>query len=306
MHSIAPYTLRCYDSSLPGKDHTEKYSKTNSIRSFDLFELLKKFIESTNEKFITNDERKTVFRYVGFQFDPNKRQIYGWIQSGHYGLKSDIINVDTSEVDFRKTQSNADIIDHFIHINLPINQTQGVALLHLVRGLGTKTTFFENFSEFFKKETTLSLQMNPLSYAKAFAAWNDAVAKEVKLIGTNKDPIFNDLTDQIKNIVNNGTGEMKMILIPARSENYGKYKDFFVAGSKESKLIEILEPLSARVQVTFDNQHGKKRTFNFGHNSSNTISEIDIPDTIIDLNSGGPKQELILNLCNEISSEFFS
>lgn len=204
-------------------------------------------------------------------------------------------------MDFTKTRSNADIIDHFIHIYLPLEHTQGVVLLHLVRGLGTKTIFYEHFSEFYTKETSLSLQMNPLSYAKAFSMWNEALAKEVRLIGTDKDPFFNDRADQLKSIANNGA-EIKMIFLPGRSGNYGKYKDFFVEGSKESKLIEVLEPLSTKVQVIFDN-NGKKRTFNFGHDSSNSISEIEIPDYVIDLDTGGPKYELILNWCHEISSE---
>src|SRR5690606_22671267 len=99
------------------------------------------------------------------------RIAYGWLELGSYGIRSDIIDVNTGKVDFRKAQNNAEIIRHFSYFFIPVGFNEGLALLHSFRGNGVKTVFLDQFGQYFSTKTQLNLQMNPLSYEKALEQW---------------------------------------------------------------------------------------------------------------------------------------
>lgn len=99
MHALAPYLFRCYN---PNAAREQRYSALSNIRDLDLLDILYDFIQQYNAGYILSEETKQVFRFNEIVRDENNREIYGWFESGYYGTKTDIINIETGDVDFEK------------------------------------------------------------------------------------------------------------------------------------------------------------------------------------------------------------
>ncbi|AXB21635.1 hypothetical protein DPF89_04031 [Salmonella enterica subsp. enterica serovar Napoli] len=99
MHALAPYLFRCYN---PNAAREQRYSALSNIRDLDLLDILYNFIQQYNAGYILSEETKQVFRFNEIVRDENNREIYGWFESGYYGTKTDIINIETGDVDFEK------------------------------------------------------------------------------------------------------------------------------------------------------------------------------------------------------------
>lgn len=297
MHSLSPYLLRCFNLNLPGK-LDERYSVMDKVGQSDAFQLLEKFIQSHSNEFVDIEDTKQVFRFSEFTFFQEKRVAYGWLESGSYGIRSDIINVETGKVDFKKAQNNAEIIKHFVYFFMPRGFNEAIALLHAYRGSGIKTLFFEQFSPYFNDQTKLNLQMNPLSYDKAFDQWVDGQAKEMRLV---KFTGFTDLADQIKCL---GHDEQELRLKPPRKGALGKLKDYFDPNSEQAKAVELLTPLCAQVKTVIE-LDGKKRVFQVGAYADHAVCEIEAPEEL-PLEGGNPTFDGMARWCMDVAREFSS
>ncbi|MET0082687.1 MAG: hypothetical protein ABW079_06705 [Sedimenticola sp.] len=295
MHSISPYMLRCFNQNLPGKGN-DKYSPLDKVGKYDTFHLLKSFIEAKQDNFKIVEDSKQVFRFQGMEYDEKKREIFGWFQVGSYGIKTDIINIDNGEVDFEKAQNNAEIIRHYIHFFIPNKFNEGIAILHAYRGNGVKTLFYNLFKPYFNQYTNLNIQMNPLSYDKAMASWQDANAKELKV---TKFVGLTDIADQLRNL---GHKEQELIIKPPRNGALGKLKDYFNKDSEQAKAVEVLSPLGSQVKTVVE-INGKRRTFRVGQFDYNTLCEIELDDEV-KLIDGNPELTSMHKWCKTILQEY--
>lgn len=295
MHSLSPYLLRCFNSDLPGKPE-DRYSVLDKIGQSDAFQLLETYIKSKSQNFVDIEDTKQVFKFSQFKFLAKNRVAYGWLESGSYGIKSDIIDVKTGQVDFEKAQNNAEIIKHFVYFFMPRGFNEAIALLHAYRGSGVKTLFYEQFGPYFNSKTKKHLQMNPLSYDKAFDHWVDGQAKEMRL---TKFKGYSDIADQIKGL---GHEEQELRLKPPRKGSLGKLKDYFDPSSEQAKAVEVLTPLCAQVKTVIE-LDGKKRVFRVGSSADHAVCDIEAPDTL-SMDGGNPTFDGMAQWCAEIAKEF--
>jgi hypothetical protein len=296
MNSLAPYTIRVFNPHLTGVKPNEKFCLLGKFGAFDAFNVMKGFILEKNNDFHLLEDSKMVYRFENVVFDPQKRTICGWFQLGTYGTKHDIINVKTGAVDYQKTKEHAEIINHFLYFDLPKTYDEGVALLHIFRGNGIKTVFLALFSTYFEAKTGFKIRMFPLSYAKALKNWEDASAKEIRLI---QFEMHKDLADKVKGL---GHDEQIMIMKAPRKGMLGTLKDYLNRNSPQAKAVELLAPLCEQVKTVVE-LNGKKRVFSIGANAKNAICEIEAPDTL-ELVDGIPTTASMKEWCFEISSEF--
>jgi len=276
MHSLSPYSVRCFNPAVDGT-REEQYSVLDKVGEYDT---------------------KQVFRFKDVNCNKKTRVISGYLEAGHYGIKSDIIDINTGAVNFEKAQKNAEILRHFFHIFLPLGLNEGITLFHGYRGIGVKTLFFDGFNGYLKGTTGLSFQMNPLSYDKAIEEWQNAKAKEIRLVGFTGAA---DLADQISQL---GHREMELKLKPPRSGVMGYLKDYFNRNSEQAKAVEILKPFCSEVKTVVD-LNGAKRTFTISGNTGATISSIQAPEEL-ELEHGNPIPEAMLKWCSEVTKEFAS
>ncbi|WP_336879609.1 hypothetical protein [Providencia rettgeri] len=296
MHSIAPYTFRCYVGSIQ-KEKELNYANLNTIKSqYDLLLLLNQFIQARTDYRILETTRQ-VYRFTDVTFDETKREVFGWIESGYYGEKRDIINIDTGKIDYLKTQKNAEIIKYYFHFYIPLDVNEGMAFLQSYRKDGVKTLFYNEFSAYFKVITDLTLQMNPLAYKKALTNWLDADAKEIVITQ------FNGLKDIADQINFGGHIEKELSFKPPRNKTLGKLSSFFDKQSDNHKMVEVLSGLGSLVKTVVELE-GRKKTFNLKSESSTVISEIMFDETDVKFVEGVPQLLSIYYWLDDIIKEY--
>lgn len=296
MHSLSPYLIRCHDVKLPG-DLDKRYAPLDAIGQLDTFELLKKFVESKSSENTKIEDDKIVYKFSEFVFNDDKRIAYGWLNSGTYGVKNDIVHIDTWNVDFVKEPLNAEIINHFLYFYMPRGMNEAIALLHSYRSHGIKTMFHTQFGNYFSDAAKLTLQMNPLSYDKALEHWINGEAKEIRLI--KFDAVKDDVADQISKL---GHDELELKLKPPRRGTLGKLKDYFDKNSEQAKAVEIASSYCERVKTVIE-VDGKKRSFYVGASPDHSLCEIEAPDTL-PMTHGNPTYDGMLEWCSEIAREY--
>lgn len=135
MHAIAPYSIRFYDPNSTEKNIEDRYSKLDKIGAYDAFKVLEDYVNRLDDKFVIVEETKQVYRFKGMKAFPARRQVAGWFEVGSYGVKNDIIDIKTGNVDYKKTQENAEIIRHYVRFFVPAGFNEGIALLHSFKGV---------------------------------------------------------------------------------------------------------------------------------------------------------------------------
>ncbi|CAN8139913.1 conserved hypothetical protein [uncultured Thiomicrorhabdus sp.] len=297
-HSLSPYLLRSFNPASPAKKIEDKYAILDKVGQHDTYEIFKVFMEANSNDFQILEDKKLVYRFNNMSFDANNRLMYGWFQVGNYGVKTEIIDINTGKVDFNKAQDNAEIINHFIYIKLPQGYNEGMALLHSFRGTGIKTLLHDLLKEPFKNKTTLVLQMNPLAYDKALTEWQDGNAKEIRL---TKFVGLTDIADTIKSL---GHDEQEYIIKAPRNGFMGKFKNYLDKNSNEYKAVEVLTPLCRTIKTVVE-LNGKKRVFTIGKNASNSVCEINASEDL-QLVEGVPTLDSIKDWCEEVANEYSS
>ncbi|MCW8093204.1 hypothetical protein [Alteromonas sp. ASW11-130] len=295
MHSVAPYLMRCYNKSLEGKQD-QRYHTLDKIGQHDLFYLLNDFISRNSNDYKIVEETKQVYQFSDLVIDETTREISAWFNVGSYGIKSDIINIETGSVDFEKAQNNAEIIKHFVYFFVPKGFNESIAFMHAYRGIGVKTLFLKLFGDFFQTATNLVIQMNPLSYDNAVKAWLDATAKEVRL---TKFVGVNDIADEVKML---GHHEQELVIKPPRNNGLGKLRDYLDRNSDHFKAVEIIGEYGAQIKTVVE-MNGKQKTFNIGRNVSTPLCEIEVGEEV-NLIDGVPDFKSIQKWIREIVNEY--
>ena len=298
MHSISPYAMRCFNPAIESKNIEDKYCVLDKIGQHDLYNLLKIFISAKTENYHLVEDTKQVYKFSGMSFNDDTRHIYGWFQVGTYGIKTDIINIESGQVDFKKAQNNAEIINHYLHMFIPAGFNEAICMMHSYRGHGVKTLFTAIFCPYFREETALNLQLSPLAYEKAIEAWQEANTKELKI---TKFEGLKDIADQIINL---GHEEQELIIKPPRKGTFGQLKDFFNKNSEQAKIVEVLSELGSQVKTVVE-LNGKKRTFTVGADATNSVCRIDVDDSVL-MQDGAPTIESLNRWVLVIISEYVS
>ncbi|MCG9680481.1 hypothetical protein [Vibrio sp. Isolate24] len=295
-HALTPYCFRVYNKSLEG-DRDKRYSRLDQISGkFDLLDMLEKFMKAKSDKYRLSEESQQVYCFGDIKIDKGKREVWGWFNVGVYGIKTEIINIKTQEVDFEKAKENAEIIKHYVHFRIPKTANEAMAFLHTYRGNGVKTLFYKLFGEHFREQTKLVLQMNPLAYDKAMDAWLDAPAKEIKL---TKFVGVDDVADKLNKL---GHHEQELVIKPPRKGQLGRLRDYLKKGNKHHAAVVELSGFGNQVKTVVE-MNGKKRTFNVGHSSANALCEIELDEKVI-MDEGVPTLKSMNRWVKEIANEY--
>lgn len=277
------------------------YLPLGSIGQFDTYEVVKSFIKSKGDKYHNIKETKQIYAFSSFKFDDAKREIRGLLKAGSYGSRTDIVNIETGAIDFKRLEKNAEVLRHYVRLYIPAKLNEGVALLHNQRNIGIKTLLHDLLREEFSRVTGRVLQMNPLSYEKAFNEWRKATAKELRMIRFSG---MNDIQDQIKNLGHKELDQTYVIKAP-RKKSLGTLADFLKPGTEQMATVEMLSPLCAQVKTVVE-MNGRKRTFRLGVNPSNQVCEIDVDEGKVAIVAGNPEMKDLDAWCKTLLNEFLS
>lgn len=301
LNTISPYTIRCFNPLAKGKKLQDSYSPLGAIGQFDMYKIFKDYISSKGSGYHDIKETKQVYSFAGFKFDDATREIRGVLKAGNYGNRTDIINIKTGNIDFKRLAQNAEVLNHYVRLYVPEKLNEGVALLHNQRNVGIKTLIYDLLRAEFTKVTGRVLQMNPLSYEKAFDEWKKAVAKEIKMVRFSP---MGTIEDQVKNLGHDEAEHTYIIKAPRRKD-LGAFADYISQGTQERAMVEALAPLCAEVKTVVE-LNGRKRTFRLGTAQSNQLCEIDVDEAQVTITAGNPQMRELDRWSKVLLNEFLS
>lgn len=295
MHALAPYFIRCYNPDTEIKNVEERYDFLNKVGQYDTFDLLLEFIDA-HKQFEKVDDKKQTYKFLNVQTDKKKRTVSGWMCLGEYGIRNDIIDTDDNKVAFEKHTKHADVKNYFFIFSIPRESRKGIALLHTYKSDGVKSMFYGEFSNFFRDKTKKNLQIQPLTYEKAMEPWLEAEMKEIKVVGFK--PTKN-IEDKIHGL---GDVEHEYKIKAKRNKTLGKFKNFLVKDSDESKLIEVLNHGSKQVKALVS-MGGSHKTFTIGHGDKHAFCQIDVDEEEVTIVDGNPDFTSINKWASDILKE---
>jgi hypothetical protein len=298
MHSLAPYTIRTYDQQYDRLHNT--YPPLDKILGrLDLYEIFKDcFVQEGVDFHIVEDEKK-IYKIVDLHVDDKTRIIKGFLQQGNYGLKSDIINIETGKIDYAKTEKNAELINYYFYLKVPVTYNEGLAFFQVYKNSSAKTLIYNILSKFYREKSGLVLQFKSLSDDKSFDEWKKkAQVREIKL---TKFTGCDDKAQRISNLGHKENIETALTIKPKKGY-LGLLDSFLTPNTDQFKAVEVWEEECQQVKTVVV-LNGKSRTFTVGRNHTTALCEIEAPD-YIEVQGGLPTPEALNTWFEEVDQEF--
>lgn len=288
MHSFAPYGIRVRDASLAGSKK-DRFHRLNDVRGKDLILELKEFCDSHAKSYHTVEEEKSKKAIKFSNITISGRELYGFIESGDWGLKGKVVDIDKGSTVYEKKAKDSDVHQLYFHFLVPKERTNAICVFHNIHGRGVKGIFGRLFNERFRTSTKgLVIQMQPLSYEKVVNEWmKSAVVKELRLQKYTPKDELKDAASKLKEYVTNVTLKPKN-----KGESFGAFLDFYkgngIRGSKRGA-VEIMGEMCHSVKAVVEHE-GRKRVFSLAANST-PVSNIEFDEEDVAMDDGAPSLE---------------
>jgi hypothetical protein len=291
MHAITPYLLKSYKGRDTEKKESEHFDLSN-IKGKDLLELLHNYMQSKSAHVYDFKEEKRVFKFSDIDFDIKRRTVSAFLVAGFYGVRSDIIDKSTGEIRFPKSESDAEVLRHYIQFTVPLGSTETIGLFHKSRGVGIKSLFDKLFKANFLLETQATLQITPYAHTGAVQEWaKGASVKSLKVKG------FVPSSDITVNLARLGECNTEFTISPKIKKkgfkaSFGPLSDFLTpeASSTQNEIITLLSNQGASVRTVAE-LNGARRTFEVGANSGGVVCDIPFAEgeDEVELKGGQPE-----------------
>lgn len=160
---LSAYTIRVEKNR--NKRDREKYPPQYcKLSSFDghsdFRDVMEDFLKHLTVN-ITNDTYKTYMKAIRTEVDG--RSTYGVLESGIYGLSSNLRDVDTDSINYRKKKSDADVLPFYFLTYIPEDTNEGILLLQRTGKYGIRSNFGVFIDKYFsQKHKGFTVEINTL------------------------------------------------------------------------------------------------------------------------------------------------
>ena len=306
---LSAYTIRV-DKKRNRNDEEKNlpdYCKLNCFNGHDdLYDVMLVFLRNLTAN-STNDTYKTYMKAI--KVEPGARSIGGVFESGIYGLSSNLRNVDTDSITYKKKKNEADVLPFYFLFYIPKDTNEGILLLQRTGKYGIRSnlgTFLDKY--FSDKYRGFTVELNALV--------QEEIIKKMLCNGTIKKlrcvkyqaPVdrFDGLDEGHEELSYNMEVVLSAHRIPLRS----KIKSLFDSKSSVKNLVELrdfnFDYDTVKVDVEIE---GSIRTFDLGR-LAKARTYYDISDKVAldtDEHPTFPSMQAITNIyLNEIIKQMYS
>jgi len=262
---LTAYTVRIEKKqSKPNKNdnHPPDYKKLNCFNDFDdFYSILISFLKHlhTNN---TNNALKTYMKPT--KGHSKERYVFGIIESGNYGISSNIRDIETDSVNYKKTKNDADVLPFYFLFYIPKERNEGVLILQRTGRFGIKTSLGNSLSKYFsEKYIGYSLEINSLIQDDLIRKLlNEGTIKRLRCVKYRAPTdAFDGLDEGHQEVPFN----MEVVLSANKIPFSSRIKSFFDSERSVKSLIEIRDFEFAYDTVKLDVEvDGSIRTFDLG------------------------------------------
>ena len=254
-----------------------KEISSDENRYDDFIDLFKMFIEEYSN-FLTNDDVKKIFRIDSNNMKCGEtetfRYLFFYINSGGYGIESNIINTSNNKVVYVRKKENAEVMDFRVFIALPKGENvyKGIIFFQNIGQFGIKTITTEYLKKFISEKLGyMSCIGNicPQIFAKKILECNG-----IKKIIYSRNNVSNDSAD-IEKI---GYGKEERVITGL--SNITKWTEIifsYLNGKNHTYEFEDVDYTGLKLVTSV---YGRQRTININNIDSLSVIE-GIPDDIL-------------------------
>jgi hypothetical protein len=274
---LSIYTIRIkkYTNKKKQADYCKKLSEFDGQN--DICDVINTFLKEV-EHGNTNDTYKTYIKSIRVQ--KHERSISGIIESGVYGIPSEIRDVQTDKTNYKKQKNDADVLPFYFLFYLPKDTDEGLLILQRTGLFGIRSNFGNFLDKYFsKKYSNYFIEINTLVnedvIKKIISNGNIQKLRCVKYSATS------DSIDGLDEGHEETAFNMEVVVSANKIPLWHKVQSFFDSKSDVKKLIEIrdfkfdYDTVKIEVEV-----NGSTRTFDLG-NLGRAKAYHDISDRII-------------------------
>lgn len=282
---------RCNDNVI---DLNRKINdEENNSEYADIFELFNFFLNDASRT--KDDERSmklfSVFPETITNYDSETYRATSFVvNSGSYGLESEITDRISGQIKYKRTRDDADIKQFYCLIYVPkdVDGTsiqKGIMLFQTLSTYGIKTITTQEMKEFFsKKGITLETRSVSVRMFMEKIIENGSLTR-VTLVKNSVSP------DSSDNMFISTGREEKSYIKPKLKQNWiNKFLDF-LDGKDQDDIFEINDEKFQDIRITFSIS-GKSRTVRANDIDRFSVVE-EIPDSIF--NNGKYSKERLIN-----------
>lgn len=281
---------RCNDNVI---DLNRKISDEENNEYANIFELFSLFLDEVRQT--KDDERNMKLFSVPSETITNcdsetYRATSFVVNSGSYGLESEITDRISGQIKYKRTRDDADIKQFYCLIYVPkdVDGTsiqKGIMLFQTLSTYGIKTITTQEMKEFFsKKGITLETRSVSVRMFMEKIIENGSLTK-VTLVKNSVSP------DSSDNMFISTGREEKSYIKPKLKQNWiNKFLDF-LDGKDQDDIFEINDEKFQDIRITFSIS-GKSRTVRANDIDRFSVVE-EIPDSIF--NNGEYSKERLIN-----------
>jgi hypothetical protein len=298
--SLASYVIKIQNIDIHEPENLVDFEESGQ----DLLDILERYLNQLGAGLSVDDENKTALM-VRQPLNRNGRVLTGLIESGDFGIATQLRNVITGQVTYNRPVDDAENVPLYFLIWIPEEGQRGILILQKLGILGIKTPLLAELKRRFETEfDSLRLVLNKLTYNRIVRNYLDnGRVTEIRLIQY-------EAPDDIRALYANRDEALKEVyveyVVHAKSRKHIRIGDRIRAvleGRRgANNLVEIagFQPHKTKLNIEIN---GKRRTIDMGQTGALSL-DFDISDEVeIDAQSNLPTFDSTDRIANELLEE---
>lgn len=149
---VSVYTIRI--DKREGREGDKKqqpnYRKLNAFDGYtDLYDVILTFLQGLKNN-TKNNTHKIYMKAI--RVEPSGRSISGVVESGIYGLSSNLRDVETDSITYKKRKNDADVLPFYFLFYLPKDTDEGILILQRTGKFGIRTNLGNFLGTYISKQ----------------------------------------------------------------------------------------------------------------------------------------------------------
>ncbi len=299
---LSSHTLRVGRFVGKGKNRKLVYQKTDRFDgSSDIFDSLKIFLSKMENGF-KDDQQKKYLKTTGLEINQNERIISGVMESGIYGLTSNLKDVDTDSVSYKRKANDADVLPFFFLFSIPKGRDEGLVILQRLGQYGITMNIGGFFEKYFrKKHSGYGIEINTLVTDELVKRiLEKSTIKKLRCVKySSSTDRFDGLDGDHKEISGNIEISLSAYSIPLKE----RLTSFFNNKTDLENLIELKDFNFSYDTIKLEvEENGSIRTLDLG-NFRKLRNYIDVTDLVSRNSDGNPEIKSIRKVSLDYSKD---
>lgn len=252
--SLAAYSIKVWNTVHRKSEVVSAFATKphNGAKASDLLDFLKGTLGALRKQTSQQDDIQHILTVRKLMEDD--RILYGIIETGEYGVESDLLDIETKALAHHRKMTEADMRPFYFLVDVPEGPDEAVLLLQRSGALGIRKVLHQAVAPTLERQfPELRLRIQPLVDAQQFMAFLKGRVEEVRF---TRFGIPHDFTDAYDSGHNEVEGSVELV-VKARKRKHlpinGRLLQF-ATGKKE------LANLIALHDINFDYDDIKVKT----------------------------------------------